>query len=206
MKCRATTRNRAFTLVELLVVIAIIGVLVALLLPAIQAAREAARRTTCVNQLKQVGLSILNFHDAMKVFPTGGALTVGAPDNTGPRIQDYIVNGRPLGPEKQGVAWGFQILPYLEQNNVHNLTNSAQLNSAVIPLYVCPSRRAPVVIDDVKSSNPDLFVTLSDYVGAMPCGYSDYTQTTRYTPLSTGERGGPIDIRAYKVSSSRKGT
>jgi prepilin-type processing-associated H-X9-DG protein len=169
-------------------------VLVALLLPAIQAARESARRAQCTNQLKQIGLGIINFHDSMKVFPTGGSMTVGAPDNTGPRIQDHVVNGKPLGPEKQGVSWGYQILPYLELNTLYNITNSEQLNSAVVPTYVCPSRRTPVVIDDTKSDNPNLYVTLSDYVGAMPCGYSDYTQTTRYTPVgSTATRGGPID-------------
>ena len=198
MQDRTLKRSKAFTLVELLVVIAIIGVLVALLLPAIQAAREAARRTECNNQLKQIGLSILNFHDAMKVFPTGGSITVGPPDNTGPRIQDYVINGRPLGPEKQGVAWGYQILPYLEQGSLYNITNSAQLNSSVVSVYVCPSRRTPKVIDDTKSTDDSLFVTLSDYVGAMPCGFTDYTQSTRNLPLVSGVRGGPIDSHALR--------
>src|SRR4249919_1769158 len=66
-------RGQAFTLVELLVVIAIIGILVALLLPAIQSAREAARRTQCTNHLKNIGIALQNHVDARKVFPTGGA-------------------------------------------------------------------------------------------------------------------------------------
>src|SRR5450432_159842 len=66
-------KSRAFTLVELLVVIAIIGVLVALLLPAIQAAREAARRSACTNNMKQYGIALQNYHDSLKTFPPLGA-------------------------------------------------------------------------------------------------------------------------------------
>src|SRR5689334_13112404 len=103
-----STRARlAFTLVELLVVIAIIGILVALLLPAIQAAREAARRTQCKDNLKNVGLAILNHVDSLKVFPTGG-VTYGV------SIQDYIEDGKPVGTAKMGLGWGYQILPYME--------------------------------------------------------------------------------------------
>src|SRR4051794_18126873 len=93
-------RHCGFTLVELLVVIAIIGILVALLLPAIQAAREAARRSQCMNNLKQIMLSIHNFVSAKQVFPGGGI----AP---WPRIQDYLTsaNGQPYGPDKQGLSW-----------------------------------------------------------------------------------------------------
>ncbi len=98
--------SRGFTLVELLVVIAIIGVLVALLLPAIQAAREAARRSTCTNNLKNIGLAVLNYESAHKQFPAshGGAWP------------DEDPNGNPT----DGSGWIFRILPQLEQQSLHD--------------------------------------------------------------------------------------
>ena len=96
-------RRNGFTLVELLVVIAIIGVLVALLLPAIQAAREAARRTQCINNLKQLALGCQNHHDTHGHFPTGGWgwYWVGDPD-------------RGFGKEQPG-GWAYNLLPFFEQ-------------------------------------------------------------------------------------------
>lgn len=180
-------RASGFTLVELLVVIAIIGVLVGLLLPAVQAAREAARRTQCLNQLKQIGLSCQNFVDSQGSFPTGG-------DKIFPEIANYVEGGKPVGHEKQGLSWGYQILPFLEKQNLANITTQAQLQSTVVADYICPSRRAPVVIEDVLS--PALSVTLSDYVGAIPCGYEDANSTVRIRPDENANRrerffGGP---------------
>lgn len=153
-----------FTLVELLVVIAIIGILVALLLPAIQAAREAARRTTCVNQLRQMSLAMQNHVSTLKTFPSGGS-------QPNPVIENYVTSGtsgtgRPNGPDKQGLGWAYQILPYLEQNAVQNITKTAQLTQIVIPLYFCPSRRQPTATggNDFGGGGN----VLSDYASATP--------------------------------------
>ncbi len=150
--------KRGFTLVELLVVIAIIGVLVALLLPAIQAAREAARRTQCINQLRQMGIALQNHVDAQKVFPTGGNLP-------NPRIEDYVGGtltnpGVPNGPNKQGLGAFYQMLPYLEQNAVKGIKNQGELEGKLITLYNCPSRRPP-------GTGPQN-VQLTDYATVQP--------------------------------------
>jgi prepilin-type N-terminal cleavage/methylation domain-containing protein/prepilin-type processing-associated H-X9-DG protein len=160
------TRTRlsrpAFTLVELLVVIAIIGILVGLLLPAVQAAREAARRMQCSNNLKQIGLAILNFETAYKHIPPG-------PFDGDPRLSGMVYN-EPVGEYESGTTccnaaspngWSqwFKILPYMEQANVYNLADfnlppihsgrPANYNGedsvarALIPSYYCPSRRGP---------------------------------------------------------------
>src|SRR5215216_110308 len=97
-------KHSAFTLVELLVVIAIIGLLVALLLPAVQAAREAARRTGCTNNLKQIALALLNYHDARGHFPLGA--------------YSAIEEDHPA--EEDGLGWATQILPQLEEQSVYD--------------------------------------------------------------------------------------
>jgi prepilin-type N-terminal cleavage/methylation domain-containing protein len=120
---------RGFTLVELLVVIAIIGVLVALLLPAIQAAREAARRAQCQNNLKQIGLGVMNFDSAKGRFPPGSTTngtTITAPNSS---------------------TWTVDILPYAEQQQLFSLWNRAvdfnqpankRLRETFLPMYLCP--------------------------------------------------------------------
>src|SRR5881396_3595982 len=100
-RCEARGCRRGFTLVELLVVIAIIGVLVALLLPAVQAAREAARRMTCQNNLKQIGLAMHTHHDALGKLPMGQLTRIG------------------LAPSP-GWSWSIMLLPYMEQGNLFN--------------------------------------------------------------------------------------
>jgi prepilin-type N-terminal cleavage/methylation domain-containing protein/prepilin-type processing-associated H-X9-DG protein len=132
-----------FTLVELLVVIAIIGVLVALLLPAIQAAREAARRTACQNNFKQVGLALQNYHSALGAFPPGTEYA---------EFRNANCTDLPVAGDQRGFGWGAFILPYLEQNSLHERLdfkgsifdyanpNGNWANSVVlVDAFVCPS-------------------------------------------------------------------
>ena len=137
-------RRRGFTLVELLVVIAIIGVLVALLLPAVQAAREAARNGQCKNNLRQMSLACLNYESAQKAFPSGGWgwRWMGDP-NAG------------SGPRQPG-GWIYQVAPYIEQANITLIGKglkgtalaaaNAQQRATVIAMFYCPSRRSAVAL------------------------------------------------------------
>ncbi len=128
-------RARGFTLIELLVVIAIIGVLVALLLPAVQSARESARRTQCTNNLKQLGIAMQEHHDTNHAFPNGWAGEFWNPvDNK------WEASG--------GWAWGVRLLPYLEQVPLHDSANfsfnvsdpeSRTIRSTVLSCFVCPT-------------------------------------------------------------------
>jgi prepilin-type N-terminal cleavage/methylation domain-containing protein/prepilin-type processing-associated H-X9-DG protein len=130
----ARSERSGFTIVELLVVITIIAILVALLLPAVQAARESARRMQCGNNLKQMALAAHTHVDARGVFPTGGAVPWAL-------IDDYSTDGNPWGPEKQGLGWAFQILPYLELESVYHKCVQTELELTPLSIYFCPTRR-----------------------------------------------------------------
>lgn len=127
------TRKTGFTLVELLVVIAIIGILISMLLPAVQQVREAARRTQCLNNVRQLALGALNFESAHMHFPTYGSLHNQA------RFNRYDDDRFPT----ESWSWTYQILPFIEQNNLHDLRDTLRLDmryEASVPVYTCPSR------------------------------------------------------------------
>src|SRR5207248_2085898 len=107
--------RRAFTLFELLLVLALLGLLFALLLPAVQKVREAANRISCANNLKQIGLAVHNFHDTYGRFPT----SPGGQDKLGGFGISYSADGTPLPPKHQTAGWAFQILPFIEQDNLY---------------------------------------------------------------------------------------
>ena len=148
----ASRHQRAFTLVELLVVIAIIGILVALLLPAIQAAREAGRRTQCMNNIKQYGLALHNFHDARRVVPPA-RWNSGSP------------------------SWLALLMPYMEGQNEFDLWDFTKpyrnpANKAArevsLPGFFCPSRRtAPFLSNEPFPGPDDVPGSTGDYAGCV---------------------------------------
>lgn len=162
------SKKRGFTLIELLVVIAIIAILIALLLPAVQQAREAARRTQCRNNLKQIGLALHNYHDVHLVFPPGW---IGVEDN-----QASVEGGSAFG-------WASYLLPYVEQNAIYNDLNFDSVITATdnkdaigelgeLDVFRCPSDPAPFTFEidseDPMDPNPDLPMVLpsANYVGS----------------------------------------
>jgi prepilin-type N-terminal cleavage/methylation domain-containing protein len=178
--------SRGFTLVELLVVIAIIGILVALLLPAIQAAREAARRTQCINNLKQIGLGILNFESTKKFVPA---------------------SRQPCGID----GWPVAILPYMEETAAystwdHKTGYYAQLaanRTFQVSAYYCPSRRSPPKLSTMGDTPIDRDPTeaanlpggLGDYAAVGGDGKPpwDYAAPGEKAPNGSFVHAGPFD-------------
>ena len=164
---RPVLAEKAFTLVELLVVIAIIGILIALLLPAVQAAREAARRMQCSNHLKQIGLGLHNYHTSHGSLPYGSGSCC-----------------TPAVPDAWGGIWPTMILPFIEQQPLHDRIDfrvhvknlPEDVVKTVIATYVCPSDPAgsdPVLDDRFERDNPPVAMGLW-YPGSMGPTDPDY--------------------------------
>ena len=169
----ANSRRKGFTLVELLVVIAIIGILIGMLLPAVQQVREAARRINCANNLKQSALALLNYESALMRFPPGHLVNPS-------RIID-AVDPVPGGLDSRGVpndgpwwSWMMKVSPYMEQNNVQALVdlketpwwqyqaNGKTVNSIIVDSYICPSEaRGPAVFVDSQGNE----AAITSYLG-----------------------------------------
>lgn len=152
-----------FTLVELLIVMAIIGILVGLMLPALSAVREAARKTQCRNNVKQIGVAILAHDEARGAFPSGGdRFTSGR----------AMYDGQPVGIPGQTWSWAYQILPYLDQTALWQQTDNALVRAAPVPGYSCPSRRGSTIFAGAA---------LLDYAGNG--GYGEEYDTTHNGPI-----------------------
>ena len=180
---------RGFTLIELLVVIAIIGVLVALLLPAVQAAREAARRMQCSNNLKQMGLALHTYESALGSFPSGEISTLVDPSWTIP------AGNCNAAPPERGPGWSLFALmaPYIEQAALHNALNfslaipdpsNLTVRETRVSLFVCPSDSGPATVSMYDCGSPPVasntpLVVLSglapsSYVGSLGGGNKNH--------------------------------
>jgi prepilin-type processing-associated H-X9-DG protein len=145
-------------------VIAIITTLTGLLLPAVQKVREAAARTKCQNNLKQIGLAFTMHHDTLKAYPGGGGIAESSRTMTA---------GRPATYATQAWSWAYQILPYIEQNNLWADPSDSVVRGTPVGLYFCPSRRPP---------------TVYNYDTYGPCAQTDYA----------GNAGSSTDVGATK--------
>jgi prepilin-type N-terminal cleavage/methylation domain-containing protein/prepilin-type processing-associated H-X9-DG protein len=219
---RSRTGTKGFTLIELLVVIAIISVLIALLLPAVQSAREAARRASCTNNLKQIGLALHNYEEAMNVFPPGYVSSIDQTklDACNQDAEDQLCVDR-----GSGWAWGSMILPFMEQQPLYNSINfnlsvafrdndTCSLTS--LGAHLCPSDDGPSVVpvfkDPPDPNKPGSFnatnivdtLSRGNYVGMYGIGEICAQSGALDSPNNNG--AGPLGQHAgifYRNSATR---
>jgi prepilin-type N-terminal cleavage/methylation domain-containing protein len=154
---RTNPSRAGFTLIELLIVMAIIAVLIALSLPAVMKAREAANRTVCTNNLRELGIACIKHHQQIGYFPTAGVDDHAAPTFSTPSA----TNSSPISGWHQDAGWGYQLLPYLDEENVWTggavATQTVNMSNALgtpVKFFFCPTRRAPATASYTNASFP----------------------------------------------------
>lgn len=183
MRSRRKRSRDGFTIPELLVSIGIVGILLALILPAVQAGREAARRCQCQSNVRQLGLAVVNHESHQRAFPGNGwgALWSGMPGGQG-------MNSQPGG-------WIYQILPYLEGTTIGGLGSADAVVQSHIGTLYCPSRRQPGLYPYEPIS-----AMCNVSVGPKYAGKSDYAVSGGDTPLPGGGWAGPPCSIPWKFS------
>ena len=188
--------RRGFTLVELLVVIAIIGILIALLLPAVQAAREAGRRTQCSNNIKQLGLALLNYHDVWHFFP---------PSSKWVNYGDTNTSDTPNLSEN----WVIMALPFIEGTNLHdqfNLTKyisdpaNAYARSQTLEVMLCPTDAYNTVPFDGSAYGLGANWARGNYAANASLDFQESAFNSWNNPLYRGVMGPNISIGIKKIS------
>lgn len=187
-------RTRGFTLVELLVVIAIIGILVALLLPAVQAAREAARRTQCTNNLKQLGIALHNYHDTKKTFPAG---RLGCDQKPGPPFPNTGSNWSKCLTQKyhDGSSGLVQLLPFMELQTLYDSINFDF------------EQGGGLWITGANWTTPNHLAFIANRPPAMVCPSNQSNPTSQYTTslADEGLSDHPVAVGSYAFSTGTLG-